>query len=514
MSFLLDKYKVVDLQYIVDGLKETSTWKLILGGSVLIFGSYMVFFKRDNSPPGPMGFPVIGILPFIDRSKPHFSFIKLAEKYGDICSFSLMRRNIVLVSGEKNIYDVYVHRQDEFSDRINSVRVKTIMAGTDDFAMMNDGEKFRDLKKISLRSLKAYGEGMERVERISNEVIDTFIEYLSKNKGKSLDLKQKLKIVFCDIIMSMTLNKKVDSSAMDEFVSISDQISECMLDPRTAVLEIFPWLRHFNIGAFKQLKNLAAKRDTALKPILKERLKTFNPNNIATVMEDAWNLMLQSKFDYGENDLYALQRVMIIAGFITTSTTFYNLFPVLIAHKHIVDRIYQEIKDNIGLDRMPKLEDRLNMPYTEATILEAHRFLSIIPLSLPHVAAKDCYMGGYKIKKGSSIFPNIWGLHHDKKIWGDPENFRPDRFLDVNGQLFSVEHKLRRCVLPFGAGRRVCIGKNLANNRLFLFLTSVIQKFTFYPENDKEIDWDPINFKYGIVITHQPYKLYFEERIN
>lgn len=444
MSSIFEKCKIIDMQQIVSALKDSPMWKLLLGSGVIITGSYLVFFRGDKSPPGPIGFPLVGILPLIDRSKPHLSFINLAEKYGDICSFTLMGKKTILVSGEKNIHDIYVNRQDEFSNRITSVRMKILFDGIDDLALMDDGEKYRDLKKIAYRSLKIYGEGMEKVESVSNDIIGTFLDYLQENKEKPIDLKQKLKILFCDIIMSMTLNKKVDNSAISEFVAFSDQISELLLNPNTAFLEIFPWLKYFKIDAVKKLINLSHMRDKALRPIFNEKLNSFDSNDIRNVIDDAWNLMLQSKLEYKEDELYALQRIFIIAGFFTTATTIYNLFPILMTHKHVVDKMYLEIKENIGLNRSPRLEDRSNMPYTEATIQETHRFLSIVPLSLPHVTTKNCYLGGYKIKKGTSIFPNIWGLHNDEKIWGDPENFRPERFLDENGQLLPIEHQYRR----------------------------------------------------------------------
>ncbi|KAG8223771.1 hypothetical protein J437_LFUL001491 [Ladona fulva] len=67
----------------------------------------------------------------------------------------------------------------------------------------------------------------------------------------------------------------------------------------------------------------------------------------------------------------------------------------------------------------------------------------------------------------------MYGLHHDPKIWGDPFNFRPERFLDSNGKF--VKHA---ALLPFGAGKRSCLGEVLARNNLFLFFTGVMQRYS------------------------------------
>ncbi|CAD5123236.1 DgyrCDS11594 [Dimorphilus gyrociliatus] len=152
------------------------------------------------------------------------------------------------------------------------------------------------------------------------------------------------------------------------------------------------------------------------------------------------------------------------------------------------------------------------MPYTEATILEAHRFLTVVPFNIPHIAVRNSTIGGYNIKKGSQIWLNIWGLHHDETIWGDPENFRPERFLDDNDRVLTAEHRFRKCLLPFGTGRRVCVGKNLANNRLFLFLCSMLQRFEFNPEDGKTVEWDSKQMRFGLALSHKPYKMRFTPR--
>lgn len=493
-------------------LKDTPTWKLASGGGLLLIGGYYIFFKGDKKPPGPRGYPIIGILPMIDKTAPHISISNMAEKYGDICSISIMNDDFVLVSGEKYIHDIYVNKQDDFSNRLHNVRISTVLNGLRDITSMDDDDKFRDVKKMTMRSLKTYGEGMERVENISTEVIGGFIDYLESTKGRPVELKKKLKDVFGDIITSMVLNQKVSETTMQKFVEIYDAIFTRTINPYTAIIEYFPWLKYFGNSTFKALKGMADFRDKLMTPIVNEAVNEYDPNDIRTVIHQVMLFMDQSKIKYEYNDIYSVVIVLIIAGFITTSSTLHGLFPILMAHEKVLENILQEISTNIGFDRPPKLEDRASMPYTEATILEAHRILSILPFSLPHATTRDTTLGEYKLKKGTTIWPNIWGLHHDKKIWGDPWNFRPERFLDENGQVLSVEHRLRKCLLPFGAGRRVCLGKNMANNRLFLFLTSVIQRFEFTPEPGKTIEWDPKKMVYSVVLSPAPYNICFKPR--
>lgn len=87
------------------------------------------------------------------------------------------------------------------------------------------------------------------------------------------------------------------------------------------------------------------------------------------------------------------------------------------------------------------------MPYLNATLAEVLRLANIGPTTIPHRATTDTQLAGYKIKKNYTILANLMSVHQDKEHWGDPEVFRPDRFIDENGQFVSDPW-----VIPFGAG--------------------------------------------------------------
>ena len=67
----------------------------------------------------------------------------------------------------------------------------------------------------------------------------------------------------------------------------------------------------------------------------------------------------------------------------------------------------------------------------------------------------------------------------DKKFWGDPENFRPSRFLSKDGKFEKKEQ-----FIPFGFGKRVCMGENMAKAELFLFVTGILQRMTVNKTED------------------------------
>ena len=107
------------------------------------------------------------------------------------------------------------------------------------------------------------------------------------------------------------------------------------------------------------------------------------------------------------------------------------------------------------------------MPYAEAFIAELLRMASVGPFGLPRLASEDFEFHGYTIRKGTSIYPNIYTLHYDPEVFPEPEKFQPERFLSQDGKMFLKNDS----VIPFSVGRRTCPGEIFAVDQLFLFIT-------------------------------------------
>jgi len=100
---------------------------------------------------------------------------------------------------------------------------------------------------------------------------------------------------------------------------------------------------------------------------------------------------------------------------------------------------------------------------------------------------------------------NIWSVLHDCEHWTDPEDFRPERFFDADGKFVKDEW-----LIPFGAGRRACLGEILARNMLFITFSSLMQKFTFRtPEEDPRPTTDALP---GLTAAPAPFRVQVTER--
>ncbi|XP_022240359.1 cytochrome P450 2U1-like isoform X2 [Limulus polyphemus] len=163
---------------------------------------------------------------------------------------------------------------------------------------------------------------------------------------------------------------------------------------------------------------------------------------------------------------------MIFAGTDTVSNTLYWGMKLMILHPEIQDRIYREIEEVVGKERLPSNAHRNNMPYTEATLMELQRFANIVPLSIFHSNPVETTFHGYTIPKRSIILANLWTVHRDPLEWPDPDKFVPSRFLDHDGKVVQ-----KKGYIPFGIGKRACLGIPLAKIELFLFFTTILQSY-------------------------------------
>ena len=142
------------------------------------------------------------------------------------------------------------------------------------------------------------------------------------------------------------------------------------------------------------------------------------------------------------------------------------------------------------------------MPYIRATILEIGRFASVAAHVNPHKCMRTCKLGTHTVPKNTEVWINFWALHHDDKLWDKPFSFKPERFLDAEGQLVPADHPSRRNTMPFGAGHRVCVGEVFARGRMFLITARILQNFIILPEDtvQKQPSCDPRNMTLACVL--------------
>lgn len=159
------------------------------------------------------------------------------------------------------------------------------------------------------------------------------------------------------------------------------------------------------------------------------------------------------------------------------------------------------------------------MPFTEAVILETFRIRPAFPLTSPHMLTQDVEMFGYNLPKGLILLSNMYHAHHDKNVWGDPEQFRPDRFLgsqESQSEIGNADAGLKNHVIPFNLGKRYCLGAPLAQDVMFLFVVKLFQVFhVCLPETTRAMQPgfdEPSEGGGGVLLTAKPFKVLMKVR--
>jgi cytochrome P450 len=172
----------------------------------------------------------------------------------------------------------------------------------------------------------------------------------------------------------------------------------------------------------------------------------------------------------------------------------------------VQEKVFTEIKDIVGTNRSVMLKDKPELVFTNAVLLEVMRFVSQVPFSLPHYAMKNAKIQGFDVDKDTVVIFNLYSVHHEISFWGDPEIFRPERFISDRK---SLDKEKCNHIFAFGHGRRRCVGEILAQMNLFISFSNVMQECKFIKPADEQLDITPIP---GLVYTPKPYKVLLQVR--
>ena len=158
------------------------------------------------------------------------------------------------------------------------------------------------------------------------------------------------------------------------------------------------------------------------------------------------------------------------AGTETTALTLAWAMYLTSAHPEAADRIRKEGEEVIG-EREPTAADYSKLSYTRAVIQETMRLYPPI-WGLIRVAAEEDEIGGKKVLPGDRIVMFAYGAHHDERFWEAPDEFRPERWMGD-----AAKKRQKYTYLPFGGGRRSCIGGAMSQVENTLALSILLRKF-------------------------------------
>jgi cytochrome P450 len=158
------------------------------------------------------------------------------------------------------------------------------------------------------------------------------------------------------------------------------------------------------------------------------------------------------------------------AGTETTALTLGWAMYLLDQHPEVAEKIRREGLEVYG-DREPTADDLEKLTYTRSVVLET---LRLYPPAWAFIrtALADDVVSGQKIRAGDRVVLLPYLIHHSEKYWDNPEEFRPERF-----EPGAIKKRVKYSYVPFGAGKRFCVGGQMAQMETALALSQMVRHF-------------------------------------
>ncbi|XP_035687440.1 steroid 17-alpha-hydroxylase/17,20 lyase-like [Branchiostoma floridae] len=466
------------------------------------------YVKRWRMPPGPFFWPIIGNLSLFS-GRMYLTFIDLAKTYGDVFSLKLGMTDVVVLNSLDAVKEAFMKKGADFAGRPKMLSMDISSEGGKDIVFTDYNPTWKLHRKLFHGAIRGYASGQNLQSKVHESLKDTIAEF-TKMEGQGVNLDDYLYQLVYNVICSAAFGVRynMDEENFKTLMKVSKDAAERF--GQGFLADVYPLLRFLPSPTVTACRKMMDQILGIMQCHLEQHKETFDPSNLRDITDHMIKAQKDAE-EEGIQDINSLTDTHLrqTISDIFFGGTFSSIFSLrwallyLAVHPEIQEKVAAELDSVVGRDRLPELSDREATPYMEATMHEVMRMASMDPLSLPHATTVDTTLRGYQIPKGTMVMPNLWALHHDPDTWGDPDVFRPERFLDENGKPVKPA-----ALMPFSAGRRACPGETLGKANNFLLLGGLVQNFRFsISKGEGPPDLTPDEKGGGASCIPSPYKV-------
>ncbi|GMR44831.1 hypothetical protein PMAYCL1PPCAC_15026, partial [Pristionchus mayeri] len=435
---------------------------LIVGAVFLAIRKYYAFTAKF--PAGPAPLPVIGNLHQVKLATREFALF--AKQFNGF--YTLFTPLPMLeITDYALIKEAFIDHGEDYVDRQKMPGLDAIFNFCKNGGVINSsGDNWREQRRVSLSILRDFGMGknvMEELFMIANIINEVLFGYRYKYDGGD------------DLI-----------NYVEGFNKMIDDISTCKLLP-LAIL--FPSIKHVPYIGYHTVEKHAAnvrKNNEYVVRNVARAMESYDEDAEPANFVHAYKQRMRSNSFLDQDNLIATCADFFAAGQETTTTTLRWATLFLADNQDVQDKLREEVHRVIGKERLPALEDKPQMIYTQATIHEIQRLANILTMNVPRKTHKPTVLSGQTIPENMTIHADIHYVLWNDPHFVNPKEFRPERYIAEDGK--SLRKELVERTIPFSLGKRACAGEGLARVELFLGLTATVQHYRILPVAGQSID--------------------------
>ncbi|XP_010070484.2 cytochrome P450 CYP82D47 [Eucalyptus grandis] len=480
-----------------------STWALLM--AISLYRSHKSKDHRDV-PEAKGGWPIFGHLPlFGSKDLMHKKLGSMAEKYGPIFAIRLGSHRAIVVSSWEVAKECLTVHEKAFADRAVITATRLMGYNGAMFGLGPYGEYWREMRKIAMTELLSNHrlDSLKhiRVFEVETAIKDLFKAWIEKGKPRSgilVEMKSWLADLMLNISVKMVGGKRYSGSNAD---CDEAEANKCKRSIRRfsdlfgvlVLSDAIPALGWLDSGGYRRSMDETAKElDVLARGWLEEhrRKRLSCPKDDGE--QDFMDLMISAlkgrnfpDFD-ADTVIKATCLNMIIAGTDTLTVAITWALSLLMNSRRALKKAQQELDTHVGKSRPVEESDVKNLTYLQAIVKEALRLYPPARVNGLRRSMEECtFSSGFRIPAGTRLLLNVWKIQRDERVWSNPDEFRPERFLtthenvDLRGQNFEL--------IPFGAGGGPA-PEPLALHMLHLVLARLLQSFEISTVSDEAVD--------------------------
>ncbi|KAJ4963705.1 hypothetical protein NE237_023644 [Protea cynaroides] len=455
--------------------------------------------SKLSLPPGPLKLPIIGNLLWLYNSFSELEQILhcLRQKYGPIITLHIGSRPTIFITTHSLAHQALVENGVAFADRPPATASdRIITTNQHNINSANYGPLWRVLRRnltsemLHPSRVKSFSHARKWVLQLLKVRFKSHVE-----SGEPVLVVDHFQYAMFCLLVFMCFGEKLDEKVIRE---VEDVERTLLVNFRLFnILGFFPLLgKIFFRKRWQLLLDVRQRQDSVIIPLIRARRerKEKNLENtdefFVSYVDTMFNLQLPEEGGrkLTEQEMVSLCSEFLNAGTDTTSTALQWIMANLVKNQQIQERLYSEIEGVLGIDEEIKEEDLAKMPYLKAVVLEGLRRHPPGHFVLPHAVKEDVMLDGHVIPKNAMVNFAVSEIGRDPEVWKDPMEFKPERFLSNEGEMFDITGSREIKMMPFGAGRRICPGLGLAVLHLEYFVANLIRDFKWAAVEGIDID--------------------------